>query len=298
MPLSQVEKGMKGYGLTVFEGTNVEKFDVEILGVLHNIGPGQNLILAKVDHPVVRRAGVIAGMSGSPIFVDGKVIGALAYAWQFAKEPVAGITPIEEMLKIAKVVRPAGASPAGAAPSMTGTELLNALAHGKSEGAFDKFVKSMAARPASTVNGATRIALPMSLASFSPETVQRFSPQIEQLGFVVVPAGAASASSKTIGKTTFDPGDPVGAVLLKGDFNVAASGTVSYVDSEHLYAFGHPFLTSHTAHFELPLLGEVHVPSAMFFDFGVFGLVVGATALVLIALAHQSTRAHRPQREG
>jgi len=102
MPISAVKKGMKGYGITVFEGTTPEKFDVEILGVLYNIGPGQDLILAKIDSPVVRRTGVIAGMSGSPIYIDGKVIGALAYAWQFSKEPVAGITPIDEMLKIAR----------------------------------------------------------------------------------------------------------------------------------------------------------------------------------------------------
>ncbi len=89
MPLSQIQKGMRGYGVTVFEGSRLEKFDVEILGVLRNIGPGQNLILAKIDSPLVQRAGVIAGMSGSPIYIDGKVIGALAYAWQFAKEPVA-----------------------------------------------------------------------------------------------------------------------------------------------------------------------------------------------------------------
>ncbi|HET8796158.1 MAG TPA: SpoIVB peptidase S55 domain-containing protein, partial [Thermoanaerobaculia bacterium] len=138
MPLSEVKKGMKGYGLTVFEGTKIERFDVEIVGVMHNIGPGQNLILGQIDSPVVKRAGVIAGMSGSPIFIDGKVIGALAYAWQFAKEPVAGITPIDEMLKIAQVVRPAGASPAGAAPRMSGTELLQALANSKPEAAFDK----------------------------------------------------------------------------------------------------------------------------------------------------------------
>src|SRR5205085_4061483 len=102
MPLSQIQKGMRGYGETVFEGNRLEKFDVEILGVLRNIGPGQNLILAKVDSPMVQRAGVIAGMSGSPFFIDGKVIGALAYAWQFAKEPIAGVTPIDEMLKIAE----------------------------------------------------------------------------------------------------------------------------------------------------------------------------------------------------
>src|SRR5215213_8209562 len=161
MPLSEVRKGMKGYGVTVFEGTTTEKFDVEILGVLNNIGPAQNLILAKIDSPVVKRAGVIAGMSGSPIYIDGKVIGALAYAWQFSREPVAGITPIEEMLKISQVVRPAGALPAGATPRMSGAELLQALANNKPEAAFDKLVKSMAARPVNTLSGATRIALPM-----------------------------------------------------------------------------------------------------------------------------------------
>ena len=79
MPLSQIRKGMRGYGVTVFEGTRLDRFDVEILGVLNNIGPGQDLILAKVDSPTVQRAGVIAGMSGSPVYIDGKVIGARRY---------------------------------------------------------------------------------------------------------------------------------------------------------------------------------------------------------------------------
>jgi SpoIVB peptidase S55 len=253
MPLSDIRKGMKGYGLTVFEGTKIEKFDVEIIGVMHNIGPGQNLILAQVDSPVVKRAGVIAGMSGSPVFIDGKVIGALAYAWQFAKEPVAGITPIEEMLKIAQVVRPAGASPVGAAPRMSGAELLQALASNKPEAAFEKMIQGMAARPVNTLSGATRIALPMSVSSFAPETIQRFAPYFEQLGFQAVPAGTTSTSTATANaKTTFEPGDPVGAVLLTGDFNVAASGTVTYVDGEHVYAFGHPFLD----------MGEINFPMA------------------------------------
>ncbi|HEX2061505.1 MAG TPA: SpoIVB peptidase S55 domain-containing protein [Thermoanaerobaculia bacterium] len=252
MPLGQVQKGMKGYGLTVFEGTKVEKFDVEILGVLHNIGPDQNLILAKVDHPVVARAGIIAGMSGSPVFVDGKVIGALAYAWQFAKEPVAGITPIEEMLKIPRIAAPAGARPAGATPRMTGVELLSAIAKQKPEEAFTKLVSNMTA-PMTAVSGAKRIALPMSVASFAPETIQRFSPYLEQLGFVAVPAGASSTSTATkSNKTHFEMGDPVGAVLLTGDFNVAASGTVSFIDGDHVYAFGHPFLD----------MGEINFPMA------------------------------------
>lgn len=279
MPLSDVKKGMKGYGLTVFEGTNIEKFDVEVLGVLENIGPGQNLILAKVDHPVVARAGIIAGMSGSPVFVDGKVIGALAYAWQFAKEPVAGITPIEEMMKIPRLTTaPAGASPAGATPRMSATELLSAVANSKPEAAFEKLVKDMAARPVSTISGAKRVALPMSVGSFSQETIARFSPYLEQMGFVAVPSGAASTSSKTnANKTNFAPGDPVGAVLLTGDFNVAASGTVSYVDGEHIYAFGHPFLDMGEINFPMATSEVVTVlPSlASSFKFSNTGSIVG-----------------------
>jgi hypothetical protein len=251
MPLSEIQKGMKGYGLTVFEGNEVEKFDVEILGVLNNIGPDQNLILARVDHPVVARAGVIAGMSGSPIFIDGKVIGALAYAWQFSKEPVAGITPIDEMLKISQRLAPAGASPAGATPRMSAVEMLGAFAKAKPEEAFAKLMAN-GATPVSSISGAKRISLPLSLSSFTPDTIQRFSPQLEQLGFVAVPAGAASASTTKTPKTTFEPGDAVGAVLLTGDFNVASTGTVTYVDKDHVYAFGHPFLD----------MGEINFPMA------------------------------------
>lgn len=279
MPLSEVRKGMKGYGLTVFEGTEVEKFDVEILGVLENIGPEQNLILARVDSPVVRRAGIIAGMSGSPVYVDGKVIGALAYAWQFAKEPVAGITPIDEMLKISSRTRPAGATLAGAAPRMTGAELLQSLADRKTDAAFDKLLTAFSARSVSTVSGAKRIAMPISLSSFATETISRFSPHLDTLGFVAVPAGATSTAKNTNStKKTFAPGDPVGAVLLNGDFNVAASGTVTHVDGDKVYAFGHPFLDMGEISFPMATSEVVTVlPSlASSFKFSNTGNVVGA----------------------
>ena len=281
MPLSDVRKGMKGYGLTVFEGTSVEKFDVEILGVLNNIGPGQNLILARVDHPVVARAGIIAGMSGSPVFVDGKVIGALAYAWQFSKEPVAGITPIEEMLKIARVAAPAGARPAGATPRMNAVEMLNAISKPDLNATFEKLVKGMSATPLNTATGGVRrIALPMSVSSFSAETVQRFTPYLEQLGFVAVPSGASSTSTTAApakNAVPFAPGDPVGAVLLNGDFNVAASGTVTFLDGNHVYAFGHPFLDMGEINFPMATSDVVTVlPSlASSFKFSNTGPIVG-----------------------
>src|SRR5712691_1831112 len=279
MPLCQIKTGMKGYGLTVFEGSKVEKFDVEIIGVLNRIGPGQDLILARVDSPVIRRAGVLAGMSGSPIYVDGKVIGALAYAWQFAKEPVAGITPIDEMLRIAQAGGAATVLPA-AAPRMTGSEFLQTIANGKSESFFEKMIGDLAAKQVSTLGAAKRIALPISLSSFAPETVARFGHYLDDMGFVAVPSGASSPSQTTVsaGAKQFSPGDPIGAVLLNGDFSVAATGTVTHIEGDRVYAFGHPFLDMGEVSFPMAKSEIVSVmPSlASSFKFANTGEIVGA----------------------
>ena len=279
MPLSQIKAGMKGYGLTVFEGSKVEKFDVEIIGVLNRIGPGQDLILARVDSPVIRRAGVLAGMSGSPIYVDGKVIGALAYAWQFAKEPVAGITPIDEMLRIAQAGGAATVLPA-AAPRMTGSEFLQTIVNGKSESSFEKMIGDLAAKQVSTLGAAKRIALPISLSSFAPETVARFGRYLDDMGFVAVPSGASSPSQTTVsaGAKQFSPGDPIGAVLLNGDFSVAATGTVTHIEGDRVYAFGHPFLDIGEISFPMARAEIVgFMPSmASSFKFANTGAVIGA----------------------
>jgi len=282
MPLSEIRKGMRGYGVTVFEGTKLEKFDVEIVGVLQNIGPGQSLILARVDAPAVQRAGVIAGMSGSPIFIDGKCIGALAYSWQFAKEPIAGVTPIEEMLKIAD----AGSRPsdvlASATPRMTGAELLKSIADGKTVEAFEKMIGGLGnATPASTISGIRPIAVPLSMSSFAPETIGRFSKSIDAMGFVAVPSGATSTTAvpaKPAASKQFAPGDAIGAVLLRGDFNLAATGTVTYVDGDRVYAFGHPFLDMGAVKFPMAKAEIVGVmPSlATSFKFSNGGEIVGA----------------------
>ncbi len=282
MPLSQVRKGMRGYGLTVFEGTTLKRFDVEIIGVLNNIGPGQSLILAKVDAPEVQRAGVIAGMSGSPIFIDDKCIGALAYSWQFAKEPVAGITPIEEMLKIAEAGNGSAGAVVAATPRMSGAELLKAISDRKTSEAFDAMLGSFAAAaPANSISGAKPIAVPLSMSSFSPETVGRFGKYLDALGFVAVPSGATSSSTTATSKTAskqFAPGDAVGAVLLRGDFNLAATGTVTYVDGDRVYAFGHPFLDMGEVKFPMAKAEIVGVlPSlATSFKFSNSGEIVGA----------------------
>ncbi|MHB9001773.1 MAG: SpoIVB peptidase S55 domain-containing protein [Thermoanaerobaculia bacterium] len=249
LPLSEVRKGMKGYGVTVFEGSVPERFDVEILGILENVAPEQSLILARVDHEIVRRSGVIAGMSGSPIYIDGKVIGALAYAWQFSKEPIAGITPIEQMLRIATI--PAAGPAAGRAVSAS--EFLDLVVHRDPVKLEAAFIRMMPEPARAFVPGAVPIAIPLSLAQFDPATIERFAPMLETSGFLAVPSGTtgdgAAASRK---KTPFAPGDAFAGVLVRGDFNIAATGTVTHVDGERVWGFGHPFLD----------MGEIEFPMA------------------------------------
>src|SRR5258705_14020282 len=118
LPFSEVRAGMKGTGKTVFHGETIESFDVEIVGLLPNIGPGQNLILGRCTGGPLAETGILAGMSGSPVTIDGKLVGAIAYSWGFAKDAIAGITPIEEMLAVGARdgASPRKARPAGAIP--------------------------------------------------------------------------------------------------------------------------------------------------------------------------------------
>src|SRR2546426_3869718 len=110
LPLDQIKPGMMGVGRTVFEGTRIEDFKVQIIGVLENIGPKQSLILARLDGGPLEKTGVIAGMSGSPVFIDGKLVGAVSYGFPFSKETICGITPIGEMIEATRTDTPRAAS--------------------------------------------------------------------------------------------------------------------------------------------------------------------------------------------
>ncbi|HEY0592641.1 MAG TPA: SpoIVB peptidase S55 domain-containing protein [Thermoanaerobaculia bacterium] len=276
MPVSAIRKGMKGYGVTVFEGTGRDRFDVEIIGILPKMGPGQDLILARVDSPVTDRSGVIAGMSGSPIFIDGKLIGALAYSWQFAKEPIAGITPIEEMLRLARngSAEPR-AVPASAAFSRAD---LTKLLVDPAAADLEAMIASVS-RPLTAASGALPIATPSSFGNFAPETLDRFGRIFEAGGFLPVPAGSTGGgTSAATDPAPFAPGDSIGAVLLQGDFSVAATGTVTHVDGNRVWAFGHPFLDMGEIEFPMAKSEVVSVlPSlARSFKFSNSGEVVGA----------------------
>lgn len=252
MPVEDVRPGMTGIGRTVFEGDRLDEFNVRIIGVLHNvIGTRRNLILAKLEGGPLASAGVIAGMSGSPVYIEGRLIGAVSYSLgQFSKEPIAGITPIAEMIEDAALQTPrrqlARVEIRNAQPA-TVDDLRTSLRE-----AFS-WMKPFATSPADVrfltpVDGVNQtigtmlrpIATPLTMAGFDATSIAPLSTTFEDIGFVPVLAGAAQSPAAGA-KPPLRPGDPVGVTLLSGDLEIGATGTVTHVDDDRVYGFGHPF---------------------------------------------------------
>lgn len=240
MPLSQVKPGMIGRGRTVFQGKTVEEFEAEILGVLENASPKRSIILARLKGHGLESTGIIAGMSGSPVYVDGKLIGAVASGFAFSKDAIAGITPIEEMLAV-------GRAPEEPRPGVSGPAVLREGASQEElAGAFAQSLTA-AAIPAGPRTGQTLapLELPLIFSGFSAEAFEKaraFTP----LGFRAVRGGTEASQVRTApaGPAAAEPalreGDAVGVQLLGGDLDISAVGTVTYVDGNRILAFGHP----------------------------------------------------------
>lgn len=234
LPIDQVRPGQKGKGRTVFAATNVEEFDVEILGVLANTSAKRSIILARLGGRNLESTGVIQGMSGSPVYVDGKLVGAVAFSFPFSKEPIAGLTPIEEMLAIAESSR----SSAPAAPKIAFTDRLSL------EDLFAVSKDRLEIPSATPADGrmASPLPLPLSFGGFSARVVDRARPFFSALGFrpLVVPGGAQNLPKTPSPDFTVRGGDPLALQLVSGDLDVSAVGTATYVDGSKVYAFGHP----------------------------------------------------------
>jgi hypothetical protein len=257
LSFDEVEPGMRGTGRTAFRGTEIETFEVEILGKLPNIGPGQSLILGRCSGGPLAETGVLSGMSGSPVFVDDKLIGAVAYSWPFASEPIAGITPIEEMLAVADMDRP-GARTARSGGGFDAPDPLGPLERPERIAAFiDDRLQVL-------LHGNGRVgpvSLPVSLGGFGAAGVERIAPALERAGFVPQQVGASGGAGAAT-KVSLEPGSPVGLKLVRGDLEMAATGTVTWVDGERVLAFGHPLFGLGAV--DLPLTGarvEALLPS-------------------------------------
>jgi hypothetical protein len=237
LPLSQVKPGMKGKGRTVFTGTQIEDFDAEILGVLANVQPKKNLILARLTGRGLETTGVIAGMSGSPVYVDGKIIGAVAFSFSYAKEAVAGITPIEEMQALDKVLPAPKSGSAEAIPirsSMTIEDL---------SGLYRKALSAGRNTPGDG-QAAVPISVPLVFTGFSPWAFEQAKTFFAGLGFRPVRSGlggqvpANSTAAPAAG--SLREGDALGVQLVGGDLDMTSIGTATYVDGAKVLAFGHP----------------------------------------------------------
>jgi hypothetical protein len=250
-PLEDLKPGMKGTARTVFSGTEAQEFGVEVLGVLPGFpGPRQSAIIARLSGPNVDKTGVFAGMSGSPVYIDGRLVGAIAYSFPFSRDPIAGITPIKQMIDIFNKgtgeVRPkepkvvSFAQLAGTdwkaeppKPAVSGVPFITPLTAGS---------------PLMPLLGQQMmpIATPLVFTGISQESLAMFAPQLISHGLLPVSGmgGAAPISPLApVDANTFPPGSSISVQLVRGDYSLAAAGTVTLRDGDRIYAFGHPFLS-------------------------------------------------------
>jgi hypothetical protein len=250
LPVDDLRPGMKGVARSVFSGSAPEEFGIEIIGVLPGFtGPRQSTIIAKLSGQNVDRTGVFAGMSGSPVFIDGRLVGAVAYSFPFAKEPICGITPIEQMIDIfesATAPKIARQPRAVSMSELARTDWKTVLPKQTVSGG--PLIASVAAgSPLAPYMGQTiqPIATPVVFTGISQDTLSLFSNELTKAGLLPV-AGVGGASPITplssYDDKTLTPGTSVSVQLVRGDYSIAASGTVTFRNGERIYAFGHPFL--------------------------------------------------------
>lgn len=251
MPLSEVKEGMRGIAQTVFQGNRPTEFNVEILGVVPGaVGPKQDMIVGKISGGGADRTAVFAGMSGSPVYIDGKLVGSISYSFPFSKEAICGITPIEQMVQIFEK-NPNKQQKADSPRSISFAELAStdwkpSFPNGAVKGSSVLAGSSNPSLSGLIGQSFQPIATPVSFNGFSQETLNLFAPQLMNVGLLPVAAvgGAAKiAPMKKFDENTLTGGTSVSMALTRGDYSMAAAGTVTLRDGEKIYAFGHPFLS-------------------------------------------------------
>ncbi len=222
-----IRPGMKGYGLSVFSGYEVERFEVEVVDVMRNVSPRRDMILGRLSGAGLERSGVIAGMSGSPVYIEGKLAGAVAYAWGFSKEPLAGITPINEMLDIWNL--PAGTPGTG----------------------IEK-------RSSNDPPALSPLLVPVALSGYTAQLADLVRPRLAEFGLVPVAAAGTEVETQVHRlDSLLVPGGAVGVALVDGDVSLAAIGTLTWREGNRIIAFGHPMFSAGAT--SLPMTGgKIH----------------------------------------
>ncbi len=320
MPLSEIKAGMTGIGRTVFEGSELQEFKAHIIGVLHNVqGPRRDLILARLEGGPLAKTGVAAGMSGSPVYIDGRLIGAVSYSvGAFATEAIAGITPIDEMKDATDMARRTPSQQARIELPVTGEGLAAALSATYARLApfanrpADLQVFGMPQAAGSQLGAMLRpISTPLVLNGFEPESAAMLVSAFGSAGFAPVVGGGIGGQGGAEVNAMTGPlreGDAVGVSLVGGDLEMGATGTITHIDGNRIYAFGHPFfnvgpsqfpmtrayvhtmLPSLMSSFKISSMGEVIGTMQQDRATAIAGTLGKGPAVIPIAVTLQSTR--------
>src|SRR5512135_2321174 len=257
--INDIRPGMKGTGRTVMLGTKLEEFGAEVLGVMKGVSPGRDMVLCRLTGCNLEHAGIIQGMSGSPIYINGKLLGAVAYAWEFAKDPIAGITPFQQMVQYvrsndrriaaeAREVEGAG----GIRATRSQPLLMGGLAAEESSSA------GLVPVSGGTLAGMRPIAMPLAASGFSPRALALLESRFRPIGLAPMAGGAAPERVlREEGDKPLVPGAPLSVALVTGDFDLSGIGTVTHVEGDRVYGFGHPMFSLGACEFPM-MTGYIH----------------------------------------
>lgn len=260
--VDDVRPGMKGTGKTVMVGTRLDEFGAEVLGVMRDVSPGRDMVLCRLTGCNLEHSGVIQGMSGSPITIDGKLLGAVAYAWEFGKDPIAGVTPFSQMVRyvrssdrrIAAESKEPGKR-ADASAGWGGSPIIEGLAgdDGPAPPGFGPLPVS-----GGSAGGMRPIATPMAATGFTTRSLALLEERFRPLGMAPMAGGAASKQVvKDEGDKPLVPGAPLSIAMVTGDFDLSGIGTVTHVEGDRVYGFGHPMFSLGACDFPL-MTGYIH----------------------------------------
>jgi hypothetical protein len=255
--VDDVRAGMKGVGRTVMRGVKVEEFQAEVLGVLKNTSPGRDLVLCRLSGLDLEKSGVIAGMSGSPVYLDNKLLGAVAYAWAFGKEPIAGVTPFSQMHGFVEAYERRDLAEE-TKPTRVGLRSPVEIQGTKYDAATVAHDWSMPEATAADDLWMVPLRTPIATTGFTAHSMALMREQFQSSGLVPMQGGGATAKVAQESKTVdLEAGGPLVVAMVTGDFDMSGIGTVTHIEGSRVYGWGHPFMGLGTCEFPL-MTGYIH----------------------------------------